>query len=226
MLEVLLFFVLAVIIGLMFTFFGYPFFRFLLPIWGFFAGLFFGIRGIEALLGPGLIPVSLGLILGFVIGVVLAALAYFVYSVAVYIFGITMGYVLGAGLMLALGFGGFLAFVVGIVGALGFAFLFSMARMPKFLIIFLTAAGGAMAVLMGVFVLFGKVPTVAASLELTRYMVWGSWFWLIIWAVLAGFGMAFQYAVVQASEDVYDVYDWEKEYKAMPEETAAAKKKK
>lgn len=213
MLEVLLFFIFAVIIGLMFTFFGYPFFRVLLPIWGFFAGLMFGFRGIESLLGEGFLTASLGLIVGFLIGLVLAAIAYFMYALAVYMWGISLGYVLGSGLMLALGFNqGFMSVLVGIGGAILLAVLFSMARMPRFLIILLTAAGGAMAVIMGVFALFGEVPTMAASLQLTRYMVWGSWFWLIIWAVLAGFGMAFQYALATMNEDVMTTYDWEKEY--------------
>lgn len=225
MLEVLLFFVFAVIIGLMFAFFGYPFFRILLPIWGFFAGLMFGFRGLESLMGPGFLSASLGLIVGFLIGLVLAAVAYFAYSLAIYIWGITLGYVMGAGLWLALGFDpGMMSFLVGVGGAVLFAFLFATAKMPKFLIILLTAAGGSMAVLMGVFALFGAVPTIPASLELTRYMVYGSWFWLIVWAILAGFGMAFQYAVSTMSEDVTETYDWEKEYTEIS--TSTVKKKK
>jgi hypothetical protein len=224
MLEVLLFFMFAVIIGLMFAFFGYPFFRILLPVWGFFAGLMFGFRGIESLLGAGFLTASLGLIIGFFLGLLLAAVAYFAYAVAVYLWGISLGYVLGAGLMLALGFdSGMMTFLVGAASAVAFAFLFSMAKMPKFIIILFTAAGGSMAVIMGVFALFGKVPTMAASLELTRYMVYGSWFWLILWAVLAGFGMAFQYATVSMTEDVTEVYDWDKEYTEMA--TATPKKK-
>ena len=214
MLEVLIFFIFAVIIGLMFAFFGYPFFRFLLPIWAFFAGLMFGFRGIENLMGPGFITASLGLILGLVIGVVLAVIAYAVYSVAVYLYGITIGYVLGAGLMLAIGFEpGLMTFLVGAAGAVGMAVLFSKGDMPKLIIILTTAAAGAMAVMTGIFALFSAVPTLGVSLELTKYMVWGSWFWLIIWAVIAGFGMSFQYAVSMMSDpDLNGTYNWEKEY--------------
>ncbi len=213
MLEVLIFFCFAVLIGIMFAFFGYPFFRFLLPIWGFFAGLSFGFNGIEQLLGTGFMPAALGLIIGLIIGIFLAVIAYYVYSLAVYIFGVTSGYVLGVGLMLALGFEpGVLTFVVGVGGAVLFGLLFAMTKMPRFLIIFLTASGGAMAVLTGVFALFGQVPTLAGSLELTRFMVWESFFWLIIWALLAGFGMAFQYAIASMNEDVMKPYDWEEEY--------------
>jgi hypothetical protein len=210
MFEVLIFFIFAVIIGLMFAFFGYPFFRMLLPIWGFFAGLSFGYQGVMSLMDPGFLSGSLGLIIGFFIGILLAAIAWYAYAFAIYLFGATVGYVMGAGLMLALGFErGLITFVVGLLAAFGMTALFSMAKMPKFLIILLTASAGAMAVMTGVFALFGAVPTMAASLQLTRLMVYGSWFWLIVWAVLAGFAMAFQYAVASANEDLQEVYVFE-----------------
>ena len=218
MLEILIFFIFAVVIGLMFTFFGYPFFRLLLPIWAFFAGLVFGVHGIESLLGYGFISVALGLLIGFIIGIILAIIAYTVYKLAIYLFGITLGYVLGSGLMLILGFNpGLISFLVGAGAAVLLTVLFAKAKMPRFLIIFLTAAGGSMGVISGLFVLFGKVPTIASSLELTRYMVSGSLFWLIIWAVLAGLGIAFQYAasVLFEDQDLGETYVWEKEYKGL-----------
>ncbi len=222
MIEVLIFFIFAVVIGLMFTFFGYPFFRFLLPIWAFFAGLLLGFRGIEDLLGSGFISAALGLILGLVLGFVLAFIAYSVYSLAVYLFGLTVGYVLGSGLMLALGFDqGLITFLVGAAVAVGLVVLFSRTKMPRFLIIFLTAAAGSMAVLTGLFVLFGQVPTLGPSLQLTRYMVSGSLFWILVWAGLAGFGLAFQYAVSSMTEDdLSSEYDWDKEYTEISKSTA------
>ena len=78
--EVLVFVILSVIVGLMFLFFGFPFFRILLPIFGFFVGLAFGFNGLENLLGTGFITGTLGLILGVILGLVFAALAYFFYE--------------------------------------------------------------------------------------------------------------------------------------------------
>ena len=217
MFEVLIFFLFAVVIGLMFTFFGYPFFRLLLPIWAFFAGLFFGVQGLMDLLGPGFISFSLSLIVGFALALFLALVAYAAYSLAVYLFGITVGYVLGSGLMMALGFEpGLITFFVGAAFAIGLIALFVKGNMPRFLIIVLTASAGSMAVMSGIFVLFGQVPTLGPTLQLTRYMVWGSWFWLLVWAVLAGFGMAFQYAVSRMGEDdLAGTYDFEKEYTSL-----------
>lgn len=217
MFEILLFFILAVIIGLMLTFFGYPFFRVLLPFWAFFAGLMIGFKSIAGWLGASFMSASLGLLLGVLIGAVLALIAYLVYSVAIYLYGLTLGFVLGAGLIYALGLGmGFLSFLFGIGVAILFAWLFSVTQMPRFLIILSTAAGGAMAVITGLLVLFGRVPTILASLELTRYMVSGSFFWALVWIALTVLGIVFQYTIVSSYEEMYKEYDWNKGYPKHP----------
>lgn len=214
MFEILLFFVCSVVIGLLFMFLGYPFFRILLPIWAFFVGLTFGVNGLEALFGANILSASSGFVVGIFIGFALAVLAYLLYSLAIYWFGLTVGYVLGSGLMMAMGFtDGFMATLVGVLVALGLVALFVMARMPKSLVIILTAAAGAMAVIMGLFVLFGRIPDVAASLELTGLIVTGSWFWMITWIVLAAVGITFQYVLVQAGEDLSKPYDFDKPVK-------------
>lgn len=213
MIEVLIFFVFAVIIGILFTFFGYPFFRFLLPLWGLYAGISFGFRGLESMLGPGIISPSLSLIIGLLMGLLLAAFAYYAYAFAVYLFGVSFGYVLGTGSMLVLGFGaGQVPFLVGVAGAVLCAFLFAATRMPRLFIIFLSAAAGALTVVSGLFVLFEAVPVLATGLELSREGAVSSIFWLAAWAVLAGFGIAFQYAVASMGEDVNRTYNWEKQY--------------
>lgn len=218
MFEAILFFVLAAVIGVMFLFFGYPFFRILLPIWAFFVGMSFGVSGMESMFGPNVVSGSLGLVMGFFFGLVLALLAYFMYSLAVYLFGITAGYALGSGFVLALGFGeGFLSVVVGAAVAILLAFVFAAVKMPKLFIVIITAAAGAMGVITGLFVLFGRIPAVSDSLSLTSYLVAGSWFWIIVWAVLAVVGIVFQYALIQAAKgmdkDLAKEYNWKKEYR-------------
>lgn len=209
MFEVLIFFIASVVIGLLVTFFGYAFFRVLLPIWAFLAGLMFGYNGLSALFGPGILSATSGIVLGLFVGIVLAIAAYFLYSLAVYWFGLAVGYILGVGVMMALGFDyGFLSVLVGILTAIALVVLFVATSMPKAFIIVLTAAAGAMATIMGIFVLFGEAPEVAASLQLTALIVSGSWFWMIIWIALAAFGMVFQFALAQQAEDLSEPYDW------------------
>ncbi len=221
MFEILIFFVCAAVIGLMFLFFGYAFFRILLPIWAFFVGLMFGVHGMQNLFGANVISSSTGFIFGLFAGAILAILAYVLYSLAVYWFGLTMGYVLGSGLMMALEMDGFMGGVVGILAAIVLIVVFVKVQMPSTFIVVFTALGGAMAVIMGLFVLFGAIPAVADSLQLTSLIVTGSWFWIIIWAVLAIIGMTFQFAVLQqANENLSRNYDW-----GMPAKKSKKKKR-
>lgn len=209
MFEVLIFFVCAAVIGLMFLFFGYAFFRILLPIWAFFVGLMFGVHGMQNLFGANVISTSSGFIFGLFAGAILAILAYVLYSLAVYWFGLTIGYVLGSGIMMALGMDGFFGGIIGILAAIAFITLFVKVQMPSTFIVAFTALGGAMAVIMGLFVLFGAIPAVSDSLQLTSIIVANSWFWIVIWAVLAVIGMTFQFAVLnQANENLSKNYDW------------------
>lgn len=208
MIEVILFSLIAIGIGLAFVFFGYPFFRILLPIWAFLAGMVMCVQGFDAMMGGGFLSVSAGLVVGFFVGLFFALMAYFLYAFAVYLYGISLGYMLGQGFMLALGFqNGLLTFAVGVVGALVVTFLFLVLKMPKLFIIITTAAGGAMAVMTGVFALFGKVPAVAASMSLSKIAVSGSWFWMMIWIVLAAVGVAAQYVMVKR-EELMTTYVW------------------
>ncbi|MBP7832778.1 MAG: DUF4203 domain-containing protein [Candidatus Levybacteria bacterium] len=221
MFEVLIFFVCAAVIGLMFLFFGYAFFRILLPIWAFFVGLMFGVHGMQNLFGANVISTSSGFIFGLFAGAILAILAYVLYSLAVYWFGLTIGYVLGSGIMMALGMDGFFGGIIGILAAMAFIVLFVKVQMPSTFIVAFTALGGAMAVIMGLFVLFGAIPAVSDSLQLTSVIVANSWFWIVIWAVLAVIGMTFQFAVLnQAQENLSKNYDW-----GMPAKKSKKKKR-
>lgn len=220
MLEIFLFALLAIIVGLGLVFFGYAAFRIILPILGFLAGLWLGMDLVTNFMANfPILGVSLGLVLGFVLGLVFAAIAYFVYSLAVVIFGLSLGYALGAGLMLAIGFSdGFLTFLVGAVTAIVMATLFMGVNMPKVYIIALTAFAGASSVIAGVLVLFGRIPPSQLGLAFVEPYVANSWFWLPVWLVLGFIGFFVQYRMVQIAESlVPDSYSYEvvtKEYKA------------
>ena len=226
MIETLLFVFLLVLLGLAFTFMGYALFRLLLPIWGFVAGLIFGVQFMDSLVGGGILSTSLGLFIGFFVGVFLAMIAYYVYAFAILLFGAAVGYILGAGLMLLIGFDyGFMTILVGLIGAVLMSVLFAKGRMPKFFVMLFTSMGGAMTILTGLFVLFGRLPTASISVYLSRYVVYGSWFWLITWAVIAGIGMAVQYASVQQSEELSEAFVMEDYVKEEGEKKPESKKK-
>lgn len=202
MLEALLFGVLSILVGLGFTFAGYSLFRVLFPIWGFLVGLWLGVSGSVAIFGSnGFIVTALGLLVGFVIGLIFAALANFVFRFAVVLFGASIGYMLGAGFWLIFGMqGNFITVLTGIIMAVVVAGLFISMKMPKWVLIITTALAGAMAVIGGVLVIFGVVPTAVASLGAFRMVVDNSFMLSLTWLVLAGIGMAAQYQASKQEE--------------------------
>lgn len=226
--EVFLFALLAMIVGLGLTFGGYVAFRVLLPFIAFLAGFWLGLDVVSnfATNFP-IMGISLGLILGLLFGGVLAAISYFVYSFAVLIAGMAMGYALGAGFMLALGLNGILTFVVGIIGAVSLGLLFYVGNMPKVYVVVVTAAAGASALIAGVLALFGKIPPSQLGLSMIQpYIVGQSFFWTVVWIVLVFAGIVSQLWMSNQSESMipeaysYDetIEEYEKKAKAETKE--------
>lgn len=201
MLEVILFSALAIVVGLAFCFMGYQLFRFLLPIWAFLIGLWLGGVVLAGAIGGGFFATSLGLVVGFVVGILFAALAYFVYSLAVLLFGATVGFAIGQGLILLLGFNqGLLSWTAGIAVAVIFVLAFAVLKFPKVIIMVLTGFAGAMAAISGLFILFGSEPASQLGMIAAKAQVQSSVFWLIVWVVLSLLGIFFQYALTKEKE--------------------------
>ena len=74
MLATLLLSVFAAILGIAFCFIGYRFFLVMLPIWGFFAGLYLGATGFSLLIGGGFLATVTGLVVGIVLGIIVKAI--------------------------------------------------------------------------------------------------------------------------------------------------------
>lgn len=222
MLEALLFAVLAIIVGLGLSFMGYAAFRILLPIIGFLAGLWLGMDLVnEFAMNYPLMGISLGLIVGLILGAVFAAVAYLVYSLAVLIFGVSLGYALGAGFMYAIGLQTpFLNFVVGLVAAIALGYAFWKTDMPKLYIMALTAFAGASALIAGALVLFGQIPPSQLGLSFVNAYIGQSWFWILIWVIIGSVGFFVQYQMAQMSKNLvpdeyaYDVTKKDLEQKA------------
>jgi hypothetical protein len=95
---------------------GYRWFRVLLPIWAFLVG--YGVIAglLSALFGDGFFSTALTIIPGIILGVIFAVLSYLWYALAVLFWAGTVGYVLFAGLLAALGFSnGFIIWSAGLI---------------------------------------------------------------------------------------------------------------
>jgi hypothetical protein len=156
-LEGILVGIVAIVIGLAWAFYGFKAFIILLPIWAFLVGFAAGASWLQELFGEGFFATVTSWVGGLVVGVVLAVLSYFWYYAAVVIVGGALGYTLGAGFMGALGFDGILSIGVGLVVGAILAILTIVLAVPAWLIVVLSAVGGAVAAVNGVLILFGRI---------------------------------------------------------------------
>ncbi len=203
---------LAVAIGLGFTFWGFRLFIILLPIWGFFFGFLFGAGLVTALFSDGFLATVTGWVVGFLVGVVFAVLSYLFYWFAVLFLGASVGYSLGLGLLALLGNGGdnLMGLIFGLVGAAIGAGLVVILRVPKYLIIALTAIGGAIATVAGVALIFQQITWAELSSGTTsafQAIRDLGWLWAGATAVVAIVGIAYQIKLTaQAEELMYEAY--------------------
>ena len=186
---------LAALLGIAFLLAGYRFFLVMLPIWGFFAGFWIGGYAVALIFGTGFLATTTGLVVGFVLGIVGAVLSYLFYMLGVLIIAGAFGGALGSGIMSALGFDpGLILTIVTLVSALIAAGLTLLFSLQKYVIIVLSAmAGGSLVVLAGMLVL-GQVTL--AQLQgggnFAQPIFQGSWFWGLVWLVLAAAGVVVQ----------------------------------
>jgi len=197
--ELLLLVLLALValgLGAVLLLVGYRFFLLLLPIWGFVAGLWLGAETVSILLGEGFLVSVTGLVVGFVVGLIMAILSYLFYAVGVLLLGASFGYWLAAGLMYAVGFeSGFLVTVVGAITAIIFATLTVMLDVKKHLAIIMTAFGGAGGISLAILLIFGVIDPEqlqAGGAAALAAVIEESVLWLLIWLALAIGGIIFQ----------------------------------
>ena len=198
--------IIAVVIGLAFCFGGWRFFLLLLPIWGFVVGFGLGSEVVRNILNEGTFGTVLSWVVGFVFAVVFAVLAYLYYYAAVALLAGMVVYAIGAS---AWGISGneqaVIAFVIGLVVAVVFAIAILALNVPKYLVIVLTGLGGAAVVLEGWFLLIGKIPLENTTWWQVGQLIKDSWFYLIVWGLLAAAGIIAQMRAPAIGPDTYEL---------------------
>lgn len=185
---------LVMLVGLLFCFVGYRFFRILITIWGFFAGFNLGAAAMTALFNNAFLQTTTGIILGLVIGLVFAALAYFFYYFAIVLLGATAGYDLGSGFIGLISNNlNLIAFLVGVALAVVFVLLILLLNLPKLLIMVFTALGGAVAMIVGLLILTQQAKVAALQFGEAVALVRANWFWTIVAIALAVVGFLVQW---------------------------------
>ncbi len=198
--------ILAVVIGLAFAFGGWRFFLLLLPLWAFVVGFSLATEGMRALTGDGTFATVTGWVVGLVVALVFAALSYLFYYAAIAIFAGTVGYVLGASAWGIIGNEqGIIAFTIGIIVGVVFALGAVFLNVPRLLVIVLTGLGGAAAVIAGWFLLTGQIPADNVTWWQVGQLIKNSWFWLIVWGVIAAAGILAQLRAPVIGPDTYEL---------------------
>jgi hypothetical protein len=189
---------LIILLGLALCFAGYRFFIIILPIWGFFAGFQFGASILNNLFGQGFLTTVIGWVIGLLVGIFAAVLAYLFYAAAVIVLAALVGYELGVGIMTWIGFKpGFFPFLVGLVFALAIGALAVYLRFPKLLIIILTAFGGAGAILAGFFLALGRIGLDDLKFGEVGAIIRDNWLWGLLYLAIGAVGFAFQWRTTQ-----------------------------
>jgi len=196
----------AMVIGLAFAFGGWRFFLLLLPLWGFLVGFNVGTNAVTALFSDGTFATLTSWLVGLVLAVIFALFAYLYYYAAIALLGGAVGYAIGTSLWGLIGNEyGLIAFVIGLAVGAVLALAILALNVPRLLIIVLTGLGGAAAILAGWFILIGKIPVENIHWTQVGMLIKDSWFYLIVWAVIAGAGMLAQLVAPPIGPDTYEL---------------------
>jgi len=196
--------VVALAVGAAFCFGGFRFFLLLLPLWGFLVGFNVGTEAMNALFGDGTFATVTSWVVGLVLALVFAIGSYLYYWLAIALLGGGVGYALGVSVWGLIGSEtGVIAFVIGIIVGAVFAIAVLALNVPKYLVIVLSALGGAAAIVAGWFVLVGTIPTDNITWVTVGAEISNNWFWLIVWGVLAAAGMVIQAMSTNFGPDTY-----------------------
>lgn len=191
--------ILAIVIGTALCFAGYRAFRALIALWGFFAGFLLTVQGVGVFSGGHFLVSVGGLVIAFIVGLILAALAYYLYVAAVVILSASVGFWVGTGLMMALGFGNHStpALIVGLIFAIALAILALALDLTRLLIVISTSLGGASSIIAGILLLLKIIPLEALSFGMVGAIISGSQLWGLAWLVLAIVGIIVQLSSTQ-----------------------------
>lgn len=180
---------------------GYRLFVVLLPIYGFFVGISLGAHSVQALFGDGVLSTATSWVVGFFVGLLFAVLAYLFWVVAVAIMAGSFGYAIVAAL-----FGLFdadldvLVWIAGMAVGIVFAVAAILLNLQKAIVIVSTAFLGAWAVVGTFLLLFGGTSPEVIAESGAKMVLDDHPLWILMFAVIAAFGMVFQFMVNRGYE--------------------------
>jgi hypothetical protein len=178
--------VLAILAGLVFCFSGYLWLRIVLPVWGAFVGFAFGAGLVAGLGGDRFLGEVLGWVVGLAFALLFAALAYAYFAFAVVIAMTSVGFVIGSGLVVALGVDwSWVGVVVGVLVGAIVCVASILVNLPEVVLTAVGAIGGAIAVVAGLMLVTGAMDSADFTREAFADRVDDDWWWYVVLVALA-----------------------------------------
>lgn len=167
--------------------------RFVIPIWGFFAGFAFGAGIVSEFAEEHFLGTALGWALGLVFAVIFAVLAYLYYYVAIVLLMGAAGFAIGSGLIVALGIDwNWVAVLVGLAFGIVLGLVSAFANVPMMVLILVGSIAGAVSVTGGLMLLVGSLNTDDFNTGDVTDSVSNSFGWSMLVVVLAIIGIVIQ----------------------------------
>jgi hypothetical protein len=167
--------------------------RFVLPIWGFFAGFAFGAGLFAELADERFLGTVLGWVAGIVCALIFAVLAYLYFAVAVILAMAAFGFAIGSGVVVALGIDwNWVAVLVGIVIGAVLGLVSVMGNLPMIVLAVVSSIAGAVSVVAGLMLMVGAMDSADFTQGNFTQAVQASWGWYLTLVVLALLGIVAQ----------------------------------
>ena len=179
--------------GLVALFFGYRLFTAILPILGFIAGAAAGAQAVNLIFGDGFLVTITSIIVAVIVGIVFAALAYFVWALGVVLAVAAMGFAVGTAILPAFGLDlDVTSWLIGVAVAAALSIIAVVMRLPKLIVIGVTSLWGSGASIAGVLVFLNLLEPEELGYGGVNAVVSESFLWIVVFLVLTAIGAAFQ----------------------------------
>ena len=195
MFQIILFSVLAIVIGAALILYGYRIFLVLLPVIGFFAGFWVGASAMQFTLNENFLATIFTIVVAVVVGIIFAVASYMMYMMGVIVVAFAFAAMIAAGIMTTIGVeSGFIVGAVAIAAGVGLVILTVQKNLQKYVIMAIMSTGGGNMVVLGVLVLIGQVSLdiLKANGNMIAPVLESGTLWVIIWLGLAIAGLVYQ----------------------------------
>ena len=178
--------VLAILAGLVLCFSGYLWLRIALSVWGAFVGFGLGAGLVAGLGGDRFLGEVLGWVVGLAFALLFAVLAYAYFAFAVVIAMTSVGFLVGSGLVVALGVDwSWVAVIVGVLVGGVVCVASILVNLPAVVLTTVSAIGGAIAVVAGLMLVTGAMDSADFTRDAFADRVHDDWWWYLAVVALA-----------------------------------------